>query len=314
VCEEVSAEAEVAPLDVVLVLDRSGSMETEGLWQPFTQAISDFITHPDSDGLTVGINFFPQAGVNDCPAGYGACYEGLYGYNGTLQVDFETLPAGESALLTALGNETAQGTCTPTFGALKGSLRFAMDYQDANPTRKVIVVVASDGAPNGCPSVPVDGNDPDAIADLASNAFYYNGVLTFAIAIDGANVADLDKIAAAGGTTVAFDITGDISAFVQEMQNIQGTVLSCEFLIPDVGDGDFDPGKVNVVYTPGDGSPPETIPQAPTPADCGDESGWFYDNPANPTKISLCPGICDVVQADNMAQVNVAFGCPTIIK
>jgi hypothetical protein len=33
-----------------------------------------------------------------------------------------------------------------------------------------------------------------------------------------------------------------------------------------------------------------------------------------PSKISLCKGSCDEVQADDMASVAVAFGCPTVIK
>lgn len=314
ICEEVTADAEVVPLDVVLVLDRSGSMETSGLWTPFIKAMSDFISAPESAGLSVGMSFFPDASVNACPNGYGACKETLYGSSSSIPVALSELPMGEATLLTALQSQAAEGQCTPTFGALKGTLNFAMSHQGANPQRKTIVVLASDGAPNGCPATPIDANDPDEIAKLASNAFYFNGVQVFTIAIAGANVADLDKIAKAGGTTSAFDVTSDISAFLQKMQDIQGTVLACDFLIPDSGEGEFDAQKVNVVYTPGNGGTPKKIPQVSSPSACGDSDGWYYDNPAMPSKISLCKGSCDEVQADDMASVAVAFGCPTVIK
>lgn len=315
-CEQIEADAEVVPLDVVMVLDRSGSMETQKLWGPFQQAITDFIKHPGSAGLSVGMNFYPAAAVNGCPSGYGACNESLYGYQSGLQVPIVELPANEGTLLSAVQAQKAEGDCTPTYGALKGSLQFARQHQDANPKRKVIVVLASDGAPNGCPPAPVDANDPGVIADLASNIFNYNGVLTFTIAIAGAKLPVLDQIAAAGGTTAAFDITSDINGFIKKMQDIQGTLLACEFLIPDPTKNgvEFDANKVNVIYTPGDMSGAQNLPQVASADKCGDGVGWYYDNPSQPTKVSLCKASCDIVQADKMAKVRVAFGCPTILK
>ena len=100
------------------------------------------------------------------------------------------------------------------------------------------------------------------------------------------------------------------------MQDIQGSVLACEFLIPDPSKNgiEFDANKVNVIYTPGDMSGAQKLPQVATPDKCGNEPGWYYDNPAQPTKVSLCKASCDTVQADNGAKVQVAFGCPTVLK
>jgi hypothetical protein len=50
----------------------------------------------------------------------------------------------------------------------------------------------------------------------------------------------------------------------------------------------------------------------PTSADCTNAGGWYYDNPAAPTKVILCPATCMTVQADSNAKVDVQFGCDTI--
>jgi hypothetical protein len=41
-------------------------------------------------------------------------------------------------------------------------------------------------------------------------------------------------------------------------------------------------------------------------------SGWFYDNPAAPMKLVLCPSTCDAVSADARALLEIVLGCRTI--
>jgi hypothetical protein len=74
---------------------------------------------------------------------------------------------------------------------------------------------------------------------------------------------------------------------------------------------EFDPVKLNVEYTPGGSMTPQELPQADNEADCGAGPGWYYDNPANPTKVILCPGTCAQVETDVGAKVELLFGCPT---
>ena len=38
-------------------------------------------------------------------------------------------------------------------------------------------------------------------------------------------------------------------------------------------------------------------------------NGWYYDDPADPTILSLCPTTCDTVRADTGARVWVEIGC-----
>jgi hypothetical protein len=94
---------------------------------------------------------------------------------------------------------------------------------------------------------------------------------------------------------------------------IQGAELPCSYDIPDPPAGEnLDYGRVNVVYTPSVGAP-FTIPYVGSASDCGPQGGWYYDDPDSPTNIIVCPATCDVFEGDPEGQVDVAFGCGTII-
>lgn len=110
---------------------------------------------------------------------------------------------------------------------------------------------------------------------------------------------------------------GNINMEFQKVFNQLADVLvkdavpvDCEWSIPDPPNGEeLDPDLVlvrftnsaqvtNELYAVGDSSQcrPET-------------GGWYYDNPANPTRVVACPSSCEVMQADENAVVEVVFGC-----
>lgn len=304
-CASASVEAQLVPLDMVILLDRSGSMTSNKKWDGVTAALGTFINDPASQGIHVGILYFP---IEDPPDGESCNYK----HYEKLAVDIGELPANAEALLESIDAEDPEGSDTPMYGALKGALFASTKYQDANPTHKVILVFASDGDPNGCP-----GNEDDIpiIAGLAQSALNYNGVQTYVIAIEGADLANLNQIAAAGGTKAAYDVTGNVQQFAQKMAEIRQQALTCEFVIPPPPeDREFDPNKVNVAYVPGGVGEQQKIPFAEDADDCGSGHGWYYDNNAEPTKILLCPASCSLVQADQKAKVDVLFGCKTEIN
>src|SRR5207302_1919983 len=108
----------------------------------------------------------------------------------------------------------------------------ATAQQDAYPKRRVIVVIATDGGPNACGTTTIDD-----IADLAKSARNYNGVLTYVIGVQGADIPSINKIAEAGGTTATYDITNDINQFSAKMAEIRSKALGCDFDIPPPPDG-----------------------------------------------------------------------------
>jgi hypothetical protein len=62
-CAAETHKAEIAPLDLMLLLDSSGSMSgaagMRSKWQTAQAALSSFISDPKSGGLNVGLQFFP---------------------------------------------------------------------------------------------------------------------------------------------------------------------------------------------------------------------------------------------------------------
>ena len=298
-CLTTEAEATQSPLDIVVLLDRSSSM-SGNVWDSTVNALTQFFNSPGGPNISAAMSYFPAPG--NAPECLPASYDPPH-------VPMSDLTVGANVLVTDLQAQTPSGDYTPTHGGLYGSLLFANDHQDANPDRVVIVVLASDGDPTSCDT------DINNIASLAATALAYNGVKTFVIAIQGATLANLDAIAAAGGTMQALDVTQDITQFKAKMDEIRNQILACEFVIPEPSMGmEFDPTKVNVEYTPGNMGTPEQLPQAQDAQDCGTDPGWYYDNNVNPTKIILCPGSCDIVEMDPGAKINFVFGCPTVVN
>ena len=299
-CTSVSETAAPIPLDLIIILDRSGSMQGVK-WTGTKSALSSFFDDPASEGIAVGMVYFPTI-----KPFADVCSELSYKL---LDVPIDTLPENSFALTNSMPANATGGT-TPTHAALKGALMAATAYQDANPEHKVNVVLATDGDPNGCEEVDIDD-----IADLAKSARDYNGVHTYVIGVEGSVLPNLHKIAKAGGTEAAYDVTVDISEFAETMDEIRSSALACEFGIPPPPGGEvLVPDEVNFTYTPGGTDMPVTIPRAQDLADCGDEPGWYYDFNPSPTKIILCPASCTTVQNDAEAAVAVAFGCQSILK
>ncbi|MBW2527993.1 MAG: VWA domain-containing protein, partial [Deltaproteobacteria bacterium] len=143
ICEGVEETAQPLPLHMILLIDRSGSMATYGYWAPLQQALIQFIQDPLSDGLYVGLNYFPA------PAGGDSC---SVGYWNPIQVPagappLALLPQDATTLVNNI-NSTSTGNMTPMYGGLAGSYQVANTLRTTYPNDKVIVVLASDGLPN----------------------------------------------------------------------------------------------------------------------------------------------------------------------
>ena len=371
-CSAVSQTAERFPVDMVIMMDKSGSMgETAGgttqtKWQAVTAALTSFVQDPSSADLGVGIQFFPlpvstslptctssigctgssvcvmnpatnqgncqalcpgsgMCGTADCVPTGNPVYPGYcsndncdFGAYRQLQVEIATLPGSASAILSAMQAQTPLGG-TPTFSAITGAIQHAQDWAVQQPDHKVVVVLATDGLPTLCPVVQSAADEAhviDLCKQAASDAA--NGapsVLTFVIGLGA--VGNLDSIAAAGGTDHAFivDPAQDVAKqFADALAAIRGSVMTCEFKLPDpdADAGDIDYGKVNVQYTPGGGAQ-QTIFYVGNEADCDpDLGGWYYDTDPSqsaPTRIIMCPKTCESLQADPNAKVDIAIGC-----
>ena len=313
-CAGIGVELEPSPLDIYVMMDRTSSMTyTMGSgaaitrWDVLQSGVQRFVTDPNvlAKAPRVGLQFFGATGdpndARECdPLSYA-----------TPLIEIEDLKTSGQKILTAVEQE-ALGGQTPWFPSLQGALMHAQDWQFANPNRMTVVVLVTDGYPTECET------DISLIQEMVGE--YYTGVsgkyntrgkpgirtYIIGVAVDKFN---LNAVAQAGGTGQAtiVDSAGGVNAFVSAMVNITNANISCDLKLPEAPAGSvLDPNAVQVVYTPFSGGPQE-IPKADTGGGCGSANGgWYFDNAAKPTKISLCPCSCANLGAGGL---EIRFGC-----
>ncbi len=106
----------------------------------------------------------------------------------------------------------------------------------------------------------------------------------------------------------------DWTVLFDELTAVVGrpTAIPCVFEIPPPPDMmSLDPTRVNVVFTSAPGAAPVTIPRATD--GCASGRGWVYDSDTSPTEIILCPAECAIVEAAPSGNVTVQFGCATVL-
>jgi hypothetical protein len=170
----------------------------------------------------------------------------------------------------------------------------------------VALVMVTDGIPEICSD---KGDVGPASLVAAANA---STIPTYVVGV-GNNLANLDQIAAAGGTTKAFMVPVGNPAQTQAelttaIDAIRTSTLSCDYAIPKAPAGQsFDAKRVNVQFAPpGLAASAISYDQA-----CASGTGWRYDNAANPTRILACDGTCGTIKASG-GKVDIVFGCATV--
>jgi hypothetical protein len=212
----------------------------------------------------------------------------------------------ENALVSAINLIDPSGA-TPISAALEGALQFSSEYVAQNPTHKAVAILVTDGEPNGCQE------GIGAISNIAAGGLA-EGIITYTIGLQGSNTGDLQTIAQAGGGASFVVGNGNTQAdLLAALQAIQGEQLACEFGIPEPTNGQpLDPQLVNVGFTPGGSTDEQLLGNVANEAACGNGESWYYDNPADPTLIILCPAACTKVQNDDAGTIKVKVGCQTI--
>jgi hypothetical protein len=391
-CAEEAHDGKLVPLDLLFLVDISGSMEeaagAQSKWVATREALQTFVKDPMSTGLGAGLLFFPppskpcamdgECGSRDCeqkgvcsvPAEVAttepACTRGvctnlapctIYGlcartglrctamgqacpggpagdlcmprpklcvddqmascqpatYENAV-VPIGDLPGNVGMLDATLNATTPQGG-TPTTPAVKGAIAQLRARAAANPGRKPVLVLATDGVPNGC-----IGNTADAASGILADAYMGTpSVSTYVIGVFraaqlAARKLTLDMMAAAGGTGESFvlSVGNDLSQrFLQAINQIRGTALGCEFLIPPPSKGTIDFDRVNVRYSGPAGN--EDLRYVASEDRCDPaRGGWYYDVPpatGRPTRVRLCPATCGKVKDTAGVSIQLRFGC-----
>jgi hypothetical protein len=297
---------------MLIMFDKSGSMLDDQKWAGAKAALIAFFQDPATAGLSVGLRFFPDdapaAGCNDQACSIDACAQPLVPPAPLTAAPASSDPQ-QKALVDAVNSKSPSGE-TPMYAALGGAEKWAQ--ADANEAdHRTAVVLVTDGEPTTC------GTDIGAIAALAKDAHDASGVLTYAIGMPGSSTAQLDQIASNGGTDKAFlaDAGAVTTKLVDALTSIQKAQIACTFDVPaaDQAGDVVDPGKVNVDYYKS-ADDFVTMPRVDGPASCGGSYGWYYDDPAAPKTITLCPSTCAEVQANSSAAIKILLGCETVVQ
>jgi hypothetical protein len=301
-CASTSAKGQPVPVDLFIMLDKSGSM-LGAKWEAAKKALNAFVQSPSTVGLSVGLGFFPIVDMNNVfMLPLSICTVADYAKP---VVGVEVLPAVATRFTSTLAAAMPYGG-TPTKPALEGAIQYARTWE-MTKGRRIAIALVTDGLPNDCTStVPNVGT----LAQTAAGG----GIFTFVVGV-GPALESLNMIAVAGGTKKAFLVDdGNADQFIDALKMIQtqASRLACAFAIPPPSMGMLDPDKVNVRFSPtGDPMMATTLTRVANRAACGPMGGWYYDNPMMPTTVNLCDATCQLANSSPSGEVTLQFGCKT---
>lgn len=207
-CLAQTQQAERLGLDILLMLDSSGSMAQElpGVvtagfiaatkWDAVRESLEAFVQAPETSDIGVGLQYFPlQQTVCDEPLGLCANLAGLCTASTPCAGDVPCLPLGTSGCLDSASCDVASYSTpavaissgperapaiieslrgvvpegeTPTGPALGGALEHAGQWAIDHPGRQVVAVLATDGFPTVC--APADIDDLARLSAAAAQA------------------------------------------------------------------------------------------------------------------------------------------------
>ena len=295
-CAAVNQGAAPLPPDILIVQDRSGSMEwnadascmrncgVDSRWNQVTAALSQVVTTTDTM-VNWGLKFFGSS--NSCTV--------------TAPPEVPIGPMNGAAIVAAIGR-TNTGSPTPTRNGVNAAAAYMATLTDTNPK---YLLLATDGEPTCNPDLPasmMNTADSEGAQTAVTNAFNM-GFKTFVVGIgDTMGAATLDQMAINGGmpqsgaATSFYQVT-DTASLVAALQTILGRVGSCQF---NIGLAPNSMTSNDLIDVFGDGDP---IRQDTTHTD-----GWDYSNPQH-TAIEVFGPRCDAVKAGTIMNVTVTFRC-----
>jgi hypothetical protein len=293
-CSSVSQTAEVmaGPVDIVWAIDTSASMFDE------IAAVQANITNFANMISGAGIDHHVIMLASDdiaatTPLGMDAAHYqytfALVGSNDALQIMLDMYPTYSSFLRPTAPLHFVVVTDDESWLA-GDQFRTQMEMIAGKPF--IFHAIASEDAPGAC--IGACGI-PLVCSAFAPGIQYY--------ALADATGGQKSSICAADWSTVF----GPLQEAV-----ISSVPLPCDYAIPPPPDGEtLDPTKVNMELTAQGETTPMILPRAPSEADCMTTAAWFYDDPAAPTQLRLCPAACELAQSGGT--VDIAFGCETVV-
>jgi hypothetical protein len=284
-------ELQRRPADLVLVLDRSGSM-LENLREPgsgrYVQkwgevvGALDEVVRTTQSGVAWGLKLFPHPDACAVPAGL-------------------TVPVvrdNHAAILGAIrANPALEGTgSTPTQDAIRKAA-VALLAEPAQGAR--YLVLATDGLP-GCNAGGTALEEREAaIAAVAETRAAGIPVFVMGIATRGSDAHDtLNQMAARGGRArgdaTGYYPVGGRQDLVAALEAITGQVYACTFRLEQAPPA---PDRVSV-----------ELEGAPVPRDPEHREGWDFGE--GQSSLLLYGSACERLRSGEASKVQILYGCP----
>lgn len=322
-CGEIEISATRQPVDMLVVLDRSDSMQGM-LWRNMGEALSE-ITQTMSDKINFGLIMFPSL---DCDEGDSLEFKCLPPQgNEVPYVAIGDSHAAETiAAVFELASQGGVGTCgnTPTASTLDVARIYLDSLSASNRIRAVLL--ATDGAPNcnmaldgaQCPCTWLDSKCTSGLVEYclddartvaaAGNA-WQSGYPVYVLGVGNSVEWEptMNAIAAAGGTQEYHPVT-DPDKLLSVLASITGSIVSCEFAIDWSSlpaNASTDKSKVNFYCKDAPDSALTQDNLIGFDENCAAGTGWKWEG----DNAVFCPIACDRLKSGACHSIQATFGC-----
>jgi hypothetical protein len=313
-CATAQYGAELDTLDMLILLDQSGSMtEDDDRWTPTTKAIKSFVSGSAAAGMGVALQYFPHGPDDDVkcmPATYASPDVAMRALPDNAQPIADSIDA--HYFTKAECCDTPEHDGTPTRPAMEGVVAYLRGWVKDHKGHTGVVLLATDGEPS-----PVcDDNGIDEVSQVIADAAGGSPAIhTYVIGIGHEDkLQDLAKAGDTGLDALIVDGTGKDTEkeLLDALAKVRGQALPCDFALPQ-GDG-IDPLHVNVQRS-AKGKDGLMLVNVGSAAGCdgADRLAWYYDDPDKPSRIVLCPRTCDDASSDTTTRIEIVVGCATVM-
>jgi von Willebrand factor type A domain-containing protein len=295
-CGEHRFDLERKPAELLLVLDRSGSMkdapdgasDSTPKWDLVVPAVNQVIQATDAT-ISWGLKVFPEGDGDECVA------TGV-----TSRIDVELTAMNAAKVTGAISMTTPEGNGTPTGDAIAQGLKYVQSLTSDNPK---YMVLATDGEPS-CPK-PSDDARAHAVQSIATAAAA--GVHTFVLGVATTKksaTSILNDMAIAGleprtddpnPLASRFYLANSRDQLVNALQLITGQISGCTFTWDEPP-----PVPENIAVKVGGVKAPHD------PKD-----GWEYSS-GDHTSIEVRGSWCEKIKTTASNRVEIVFGCPNV--
>lgn len=310
-CAATSAETAKAKVDIIFVIDNSGSMNEEMV--QIKQNVNNFAGKILNVGLDLHVVFIVAKASSPTQNGNVICVpEPLAGPNCADKAPgFRHVPQ-------SVGSTNSFSLILSTYDSANASLRW--DNELRLDSTKIFVEVTDDRSAMSFTSFDTAllAKQPAGMFGTAqARKYIWHSIISkpFADPVPSSNICS-----GAAGTSVDYQelskLTGglmdevcktDYSGVLDNIAKAVVDKLGCELTYPKAEAAD--PTKLVVQYTP-QGQQGKPLTQVTDPSKCaGVSDGWYYDDNNNPAKIILCPSMCTTANASPGAKIEALVGC-----